>query len=72
MIPNDIPDHNGFIDPNNLKSQNHINNNSQWTSNQKMRWNKKSNVMIFNFSKTNKFTTRLTMNGEILPVVKKK
>ena len=72
QVPNDIPDHNGYIDPRNLLSQKHINDISQWTVDHKMKLNhKKSNIMIFNFSKTKQFTTRLTMNDEILPVVRK-
>ena len=71
QVPNDIPDHNGFIDPHNLKSQEYIDNISQWTTDQKMKLNeKKSSVMIFNFSQK-QFTTRLKMNNEILPVVNK-
>ena len=72
QVPNDIPDHNGYIDPNNLLSQKHINDISQWTRDHKMKLNqKKSNIMIFNFTKTKQFTTRLTMNDCVLPVVRK-
>ena len=71
-VPNDIPVDNGFIQPESLKSQDTLNNISAWTAKQKMRLNhKKSNIMIFNFSRKNKFTTRLKMNDKILPVVKK-
>ena len=72
QVPNDIPDHNGFIHPDNLQSQTYINKISQWTDNQKMKLNeKKSNIMIFNFSETKPFTTRLVMKDKILPVVNK-
>ena len=71
QIPNDIPDHNQFIPPNNLKSQDHLHNINQWTINQKMKINqKKSKTIIFNFTKNYQFTTRLDLNGESLEVVK--
>ena len=31
---------------------------------------KKSNIMIFNFTRNNQFSTRLKMNGEVLPIIK--
>ena len=70
-IPNDIPSHNGFISAENLKTQGYINQISCWTENMKMKLNhKKSNIMVFNFTKGKQFSTRINMNGEILPVVK--
>ena len=41
QIPNDIPVHNGFISPDNLKSQGYINKISQWTEDHKMKLNDK-------------------------------
>ena len=71
-IPSDIPTHNQYIKGENLKSQSYINTISDWTEKQQMKLNhKKSNIMIFNYSKKSQFTTRLAMEGEILPVVKK-
>ena len=71
-IPNDIPTDNGFIEAKALRSQKTIEEIENWTKNQKMMLNrKKSNVMIFNFSKDKKFTTRIKMEGENLPVVNK-
>ena len=43
-----------------------------WTDNQKMILNqKKTKVMIFNFSDNYQFTTRLKLNDEILEIEKK-
>ena len=57
-VPNDIPDHNQFISPNYLKSQEYLNTISDWTNNHKMKINqKKTKVMIFNFTKNAKITS---------------
>ena len=71
-VPNDIPDHNQFISPENLKSQEYLNQIKEWTDKQKMVLNvKKTKVMIFNFTNKYKFTTRLALNDENLEVVDK-
>ena len=71
-IPNDVPSSNGFIDSEDLKSQDYINDITEWTSKQKMKLNsKKSQLMIFNFTNDNQFTTRVKMDNQILPVVNK-
>ena len=71
-IPNDVPSSNGFINSEYLKSQNYINDITEWTSKQKMKLNsKKSQLMIFNFTNDNQFTTRVKMENEVLPVVNK-
>ena len=72
QIPNDIPSHNQYIKPENLKSQENLNEINQWTQKNKMLINqKKSKVMIFNFTQKYQFTTRLELNGENLEVVPK-
>ena len=69
-VPNDVPPSNGFINPEFLNSQDYINSISEWTNNQKMKLNsKKSQLMIFNFTHDNQFTTRVKMENEFLPVI---
>ena len=71
-VPSDIPAHNQFIPAEHLKSQEYINEIKHWTEKQKMILNqKKTKVMIFNFTDNYKFTTRLTMNQENIEVVNK-
>ena len=70
QVPSDIPDHNQYIPPNNLKSQEYLDKINQWTKNQKMLINqKKTKTMIFNFTQNYKFTTRLRLNDKIVEVV---
>ena len=69
-IPTDIPTHNQLVPKENLRSQEIINQISDWTTKQKMKLNEsKSQNMIFNFSKTKQFTTNLKMNNTRLEVV---
>ena len=70
-VPSDIPIHNQLIPSENLQSQEYLQKIKQWTDDQKMILNqKKTKVMIFNFTEKYKFTTRLTLNNEHLEVVK--
>ena len=70
QVPSDIIEGNQFIPPGNLQSQDHLNKISQWTKDQKMIINqKKSKSMIFNFTKNYQFSTRLSMEGEIVETV---
>ena len=65
QVPNDLPTHNQFVEPQNLKSQQWLDEINTWTVNQKMKINEqKTNVMFFNFSNEKQFTTRLTINDE--------
>ena len=69
-VPSDIPDHNQFIPPENLKSQEWLDQINLWTVNQKMQINeKKTKTMIFNYAKHYKFTTRLTINNQNVDVI---
>ena len=71
QVPNDIPSHNQFIPPENLKSQEWLKKIEQWTDDQKMVLNeKKTKTMIFNFTENHKFTTRLQLKNENIEVVK--
>ena len=65
-----MPVHNQIILPQNLKSQQQLNEINAWTKNMKMKLNeKKTQNIIFNFSRKNQFTTRLVVNEEPLEVV---
>ena len=69
-IPTDIPTHNQLIPRKNLKSQEIINQISDWTTKQKMKLNEsKTQNIIFNFSKTKQFTTNLKVNNSKMEVV---
>ena len=70
QVANDIPNHNQYIPPQNLESQEWLNTISDWTVKQKIMLNeKKSKTMIFNYSHNNQFTTRLYLNDKPLEVV---
>ena len=64
QIPSDIPPHNQFIPPEQLQSQDWLNQIDEWTENQKMMINsKKTKTMIFNFTENFQFTTRLKLKN---------
>ena len=70
-VPSDVPDHNQIIPANCLQSQNYINTIKQWTEDQKMVLNqKKTKVMLINFTEKYQFSTRLQLNNENLEMVK--
>ena len=69
-IPFDVPTHNQIVPGENLKTQEILNKISEWTKKQKMRLNeRKTQNMIFNFSKSKQFTTKLKVNNTNLEVV---
>ena len=71
QVANDIPQHNQYIPPENLKTQAWLNSINEWTNNQKMKINeKKTKCMIFNYSNNYQFTTRLTINEHPIEVIK--
>ena len=70
-MPSDIPEHNQVILAENLKTSKHLEEISEWTKKKKMQLNvKKTKSMIFNFSKKNQFTTKLSVNNVELEIVK--
>ena len=72
QVPNDIKTHNQFIPSQNLKSQEWLNWISFWTDTQKMLINtKKTNTMVFNFTKKYQFSPRLCIKGDQLEVIEK-
>ena len=71
QVPNDIGEHNQFIPPANLKSQTYLNEINSWTTKQRMLINKnKTKKMVFNFTNKYQFSTRLTLENQILETVK--
>ena len=70
-VPSDLPVNSGFVDSENLKSQEYLTKISEWTEDQKMKLNKnKTKAMLFNFSKSKQFTTRLKLENENIEIVK--
>ena len=70
QVPSDIIEGNQFIPPNNLKSQDYLDNISEWTAAQKMLLNqKKCKTIIFNFTNKYQFSTRLAIKNEVLETV---
>ena len=62
-VASDIAIHGQFIQPNLLKTQGYINTIDEWSVNQKIILSqKKTIVMIFNFSRNFQFSTRLQLN----------
>ena len=71
QVPNDIHENNLFIPGEHLKSQHFLNKIQEWTVKQKMELNEeKTKVMIFNFTRTKQFSTRLTLKDKPLNTVK--
>ena len=69
-VPSDVPSHNLFIAPENLKTQKWLDTIQDWTVNQKMVINsKKTKAMVFNFSDF-QFTTRLKLKNEKIDIIK--
>lgn len=70
-VPSDVLENYLIIPPENLDSQKYLNEIQQWTLNQKMILiQKKTKVMIFNFTDNYQFSTRLTLNDDTLEIVK--
>ena len=70
QVPSDIIASNQFIPSSNLQSEKHLDEISQWTKNQLGVINEqKSKTMIFNNTRNYQFSTRLTLEGQILETV---
>ena len=70
-VPSDIDVHNQYIPANNLKSQTWLDEINQWTVKQKMLINeKKTKNLIFNFTDKYQFSTRLTINNQLIEVLR--
>ena len=69
-VPSDVPVHNQIIPGEHLKSQEYLQKIKEWTEQQKMVLNeKKTKIMVFNFTDHYKFTTRLALNEKNLEIV---
>ena len=69
-IPNNIPVHNNVIKSDKLKTQKYLDEIQGWTEKKKMVLNeKKTKMMIFNFSKNFQFTSDVKLKGEKLEIV---
>ena len=70
QVPNDIPQHNQYIPPENLVSQQYIDSINEWTKDHKMKINsEKTKTMLFNYTNNYQFRTRLKLNDEVLETV---
>ena len=70
-VPSDIRIDHAYLDSRKTKSQQYLDNLSEWTANQEMELNlDKSKYMIFNFTKDYAFSTRLHLNGVQINQVK--
>ena len=70
-VPNDVAEHNQIIPAEFLKSQDYLQTIKEWTDRQKMILNqKKTKVMVFNFTDNHQFTTRMNLNDENLDIVR--
>ena len=71
QVPSDIQIGNKFIHSSHFQTQDHPNKISEWTTNNQMKLNTdKSNYMIFNFSKSYQFNTRLYLKDNLLNQVR--
>ena len=69
-VPSDVGIDHLYLDPKNTQSQEYLEKISKWTVKNEMKLNtKKTNYMLFNFSKNYKFNTRLALEGENLEQV---
>ena len=71
-VPSDIATHNQFIDGDQLKSQQYLENLNSWSKNQKTTISQeKTKAMVFNFTDNYQFSTRLKLNGKNIDIVDK-
>ena len=69
-VASDIAIGDSFLPPNNIQSQNYLDSIEEWTDNKKMKLNqKKSKIMIFNFTRNYQFGTRLYLENQLLETV---
>ena len=69
-VPSDILVGGYYIPNENTQNQDYLNKISKWTSENKMELNqKKSQAMIFNFTKQFQFTSRTEMNGHSIAII---
>ena len=67
QVPSDIRIGNKFLHNKDFKTQDYLNQISKWTDSKQMKLNcKKSNYMIFNFTRNSQFNTRLYLEDKLL------
>ena len=72
-VPSDINVNKNFVHKSELLTDNNLKTINNWTSNQKMKLNKKkTNYMIFNFTEKYQFSTRLDLDGDTIQEKEKK
>ena len=70
-VASDIPVNGYFTSNSNLKTQEYLNKVCKWTSDNMMELNKKkSQAMLFNFTRDYQFTSRTVTENEVIDVVK--
>ena len=69
-VASDVGTHQLFLPSDNISSQSYMNNISEWTENNKMQLNeRKTKVMVFNYTKNHQFATRINLNGTLLETI---
>ena len=69
-MASDIGIHQHFIDPNNIKSQQYMDQISNWTNDNQMQLNKKkTKLMIFNFTNNYQFSTRIFIQDTLIEII---
>ena len=69
-VASDIVKNGFFVSPENLRTQEHLNNIAEWTTNRQMLLNKKkSKVMNFNCTKNYQFSSRLRLDNQVLETI---
>ena len=69
-VASDVPTNGYFIERINLKTQSYLNQISGWTRDNKMELNrKKSNAMVFNFTKNYQFSSRAKIDNDVIDIV---
>ena len=70
-VPSDVAEHNQIIPAECLRSQEYLDKIKQWTDDQKTVLNqKKTKLMVFNYTDNYQFSTRLQLNNENVEIVK--
>ena len=70
-VASDIAIGDSYLPPSNCQSQNYLNEIQEWTDAKKMKLNeKKTKIMIFNFTHNYQFSTRFYLESHLLEIVK--
>ena len=63
-VPTDVPNFNGYIVAENLKTQKYLKDISEWTERKILKLNtEKTKIMIFNYTTNHQFKTRVTIDN---------